>query len=235
VSLTRPTDIARADARAQGVVLLHGIARTSRSMRKLESALQQAGFATLNLGYASRTKSLELLAQDIHPAIDDFAGTLAGPVHFVGHSMGGLLARVYVAKHRPRQLGRVVMLGTPNNGSEIADLLQRLSLYRSFYGPAGLQLTTRPDSQLTALPALDYAVGIVAGNRSIAPVSSLFILPRPNDGRVSVASSRLDGMADHITIKACHPGLLYHRAAISQTIAFLQQGRFARPVAAQSI
>jgi pimeloyl-ACP methyl ester carboxylesterase len=223
---TRPMDSDGAEARSQGVVLLHGLARTLRSMRKLERALQQAGFATLNLGYASRKKPLEHLAEDIRPAVEQFAETVSGPVHFVGHSMGGLLARFYVAKYRPRQLGRVVMLGTPNNGSEIADLLQGLSLYRSFCGPAGLQLTTRPDSQLRSLPALDYAVGIVAGNRSIAPISSIFILPRPNDGRVSVASSRLAGMADHITIKACHPRLPCHRAAISQTIAFLQQGRF---------
>lgn len=226
MSRANPIGVARACAHRSGVVLLHGIARTSRSMRKLERALQQAGFATLNLDYASRKKSLEQLAADIHPAIGNFAETVTGPVHFVGHSMGGLLARVYVARYRSPALGRVVMLGTPNRGSEIADLLQGLALYRSICGPAGLQLTTKPDVQLTSLPALDYAVGIVAGNRSIAPISSIFILPRPNDGRVSVKSSKPDGMADHITIKACHPRLPYHRTAISQTIAFLQEGRF---------
>ena len=126
--------------------------------------------------------------------------------------MGGLLARVYVARHRPAQLGRVVMLGTPNGGSEVADLLQGLALYRKFYGPAGQQLTTHLDGVLRSLPALDYAVGIIAGNSSIDPISSILIVPRPNDGRVSVESSRLDGMADHVTVKASHNGLLRHRA-----------------------
>lgn len=126
----------------------------------------------------------------------------------------------------PAQLGRVVMLGTPNGGSEVADLLQGLALYRSFYGPAGQQLTTHLDGVLRTLPALDYAVGIIAGKRSLDPISSILVVPRPNDGRVSVRSSRLDGMADHVTVKASHNGLLRHPLAIGQTIAFLKEGRF---------
>jgi pimeloyl-ACP methyl ester carboxylesterase len=157
------------DAPSPGVILLHGIARTSRSLGKLDRALRQAGFATLNLDYPGRRKPLDLLAEHVHPAVADFAGQNAGTLHFVGHSMGGLLARVYVAKHRPAQLGRVVMLGTPNGGSEVADLLQGLALYRKFYGPAGQQLTTHLDGVLRSLPALDYAVGVIAGNSSIDP------------------------------------------------------------------
>lgn len=209
-----------------GVVLLHGMARTSRSLRKIERALQASGFATLNLDYASRKRSLEALAADIHPAISELASRTDGPIHFVAHSMGGLLSRVYVAKYRPARLGRVVMLGTPNGGSEIADLLKDLSIYRGFFGPAGLQLLTAQDVTLTSLPPLDYTVGIIAGVRSIAPISSIFILPRPNDGRVSVQSAKLADMADCTTIKASHTGLVRHPDAIAQTIAFLHAGRF---------
>jgi hypothetical protein len=118
------------------------------------------------------------------------------------------------------------MLGTPNGGSEVADLLKRSLLYRSFYGPAGLQLTTEQDDTLTSLPALDYAVGIVAGTRALDPIAWRFVLPRPNDGRVSVESSKLEGMADHIAIEATHTGLPRHPVAINQTIAFLSEGRF---------
>jgi hypothetical protein len=108
----------------------------------------------------------------------------------------------------------------------VVDLLQRWSVYRAFYGPAGLQLTSAPNRTLSLLPSVDYAVGIVAGDRAIDLISSLFILPRPNDGRVSVQSSRLEGMVDHITIRATHTGLPCHPVAISQTIAFLSEGRF---------
>ena len=210
-------------ARCPGVVLLHGIARGSSSLKRLERALQVAGFATLNIDYASRKKPIAALADDIHPAIARFAEREA-PLHFVAHSMGGLVTRAYIAKHRPDRLGAVVMLGTPNGGSEVADLLSGSRLYRGFYGPAGLELTTarRPD----ALPAVDYPVGVIAGNRFIDPVAGLFVLPKPNDGRVSVQSATLAGMADHIVLKASHTELPRHGVAIEQTIAFLKNGRF---------
>lgn len=209
-----------------GVVLLHGISRTARSFRKMQAALEREGYATLNLDYESRRKALDALAEDIHPAIELFSGGIGGSVHFVCHSMGGLLARVYLAKYRPRHLGRVVMLGTPNGGSEIADSLKNLATYRAFFGPAGQQLVTRRDAALNAmLSAIDYPVGIIAGDRSIYPISSV-MLPRPHDGRVSVTNTRLDGMADHIVVRTTHPWLVRNGEAIEQTVAFLRWGRF---------
>ena len=199
------------------------IARTSASLKKLERALQAAGFATLNLDYSSRRRPLAALADEIHPAISEFAGRDT-PLHFVAYSMGGLVARTYIAKYRPPQLAGVVMLGTPNGGSEVADLLSGSRLYRAFYGPAGLELTTA--IRRDALPEVDYPVGVIAGNRFIDPVAGLFVLPKPNDGRVSVQSAMLSGMADHVVVKASHTGLPRHTTAIAQTIAFLRDGRF---------
>jgi len=209
-----------------GVVLLHGISRTARSFRKMQVAIERAGYATLNLDYESRRKGLDALAEDIHPAIELFADGVTGSVHFVCHSMGGLLARVYLAKHRPQRLGRVVMLGTPNGGSEIADSLKNLAAYRAFFGPAGQQLVTRRDAALNAmLPAIDYPVGIIAGDRSIYPMGAA-LLPRPHDGRVSVANTRIDGMTDHMIISTTHPWLVRNDQAIEQTLAFLKDGKF---------
>lgn len=211
-----------------GVVLLHGIARTSRSFHKMQRALAAAGFATLNLDYPSRRKPLALLAADIHPAITQFIGGIDGPIHFVAHSMGGLLTRVYLATYSMPRLGRVVMLGTPNGGSEVADSLKDFALYRAYFGPAGQQLTTARNRATEALlPAIDYPVGIIAGSRSIDPISSA-LLPKPNDGRVSVQNTGLAGMADHIVVGTAHPWLMRHAPAIEQTIAFLRDGRFRR-------
>jgi pimeloyl-ACP methyl ester carboxylesterase len=212
-----------------GVVLLHGLARTSRSFRTTERALQRAGFATLNLDYESRRHRLEVLTERIHPDIAKFGGDV-GPLHFVTHSMGGLLARAYLAKYRPFRLARVVMLGTPNGGSEVADLLGGFAPYRAFYGPAGQQVGTHQDTFPTRLPPPDYEIGIVAGNWTIDPFASFFIVPRPNDGRVSVSSTKLAGMTDHVVVRATHSGLLNHRRTIDQTIAFLREGRFEQPV-----
>jgi pimeloyl-ACP methyl ester carboxylesterase len=195
----------------------------------MQKAIEAAGFATLNLGYDSRRKPLQSLAEDIHPAIQRFVQDIEGSLHFVCHSMGGLLARVYLAKYRPPCLGRVVMLGTPNGGSEIADRLKNFTVYRAYFGPAGQQLMTERDPATEAILApVDYPVGIIAGNRSIDPLSSA-LLPRPNDGRVSVENTRLDGMADHVVVGASHPWLVRNEVAIDQAIAFLKEGRFSKP------
>jgi pimeloyl-ACP methyl ester carboxylesterase len=213
-------------ATSDGVVLLHGISRTALSFRKMQTALEAAGFATLNIDYPSRRHALEALAEHIHPAVTLFSAGSKGQLHFVCHSMGGLLARVYISKYRPPHLASVVMLGTPNGGSEIADRLKNVSLYRAWFGPAGAQLGTKRDAATSALfPPVDYPVGIIAGNRSVDPVSSLF-LPKPHDSRVSVENTKLDGMTDHIVIGTSHPWLPGNRAAIAQTIAFLRDGKF---------
>jgi len=137
-----------------------------------------------------------------------------------------LLARVYIARYRPERLGRVVMLGTPNSGSEIADRLGHFRPYRAFFGPAGQQLGTQRNEAVNALfPPINYPVGIIAGNRSIDPVAGT-MLPKPHDGRVSVENTKLDGMADHVVVAASHPWLVRNSVAIGQTIAFLRDGRF---------
>jgi pimeloyl-ACP methyl ester carboxylesterase len=193
----------------------------------MQAAVEAAGFETLNLGYQSRKKPLERLITDIHAEIDGFARRIGGPIHFVTHSMGALLTRAYLARHPPARLGRVVMLGPPNGGSEIADLLKDFSLYRGYFGPAGQQLTTVRDAATRALLSSPrYAVGIVAGNRTIDPIAWHFLLPKPNDGRVSVHNTKLDGMADHIVIAASHAFLVRDALAIEQTLAFLRDGRF---------
>jgi pimeloyl-ACP methyl ester carboxylesterase len=217
---------APANATQDGVVLLHGISRTALSFRKMQVTLERAGFTTLNLDYASRSKALEALAEDIHPAIQYFADRIDGSVHFVCHSMGGLLARVYIARHRPKHLGRVVMLGTPNSGSELADRLKKFGAYRAFFGPAGQQLgTQRSEVDDAMLPPVNYPAGIIAGNRSIDPVAGT-MLPKPHDGRVSVANTKLEGMADHVVVRTSHPWLVRNGEAIAQTIAFLREGKF---------
>jgi hypothetical protein len=215
-------------SRTEAVVLLHGIARTARSMVRLERSLQAEGFATLNPTYGSRQKPLEALVEELHPRIAAFAEAASGALHFVTHSMGGLLARAYICRHRPRRLGRVVMLGPPNAGSEIADLLVGSYPYRLMFGPAGAQLTTTQDAALCALLGeIDYPVGVIAGDRTLDPVG-YWLLPGANDGRVSVARTRIEGIADHLTLHVTHTLMMRSPEVIRQTIAFLRQGRFER-------
>lgn len=208
------------------VILLHGIARSSASLGKLEQGLRQAGFSTLNLDYPSRKHSLEALVEGIHRDLSEFAARQAAPLHFVTHSMGGLLARAYIARYRPANLGRVVMLAPPNQGSEIADLLDAGRIYNRYFGPAGKQLGTRSGERLrTLLGTVDYPLGIIAGDRAIDPLGWLLV-PGPNDGKVAVVRTRVNGMADHVTLHATHALMMRNADVIRHAVGFLRSGRF---------
>ena len=212
---------------SDGVLLLHGIARTSASLRAFQRALEANGYSVLNLDYRSRHLPLEALAESIHPAVARFARMNPGALHIVAHSMGGLLARVYLARYRPARLGRVVMVGTPNGGSAVADLLRDWPLYRLVFGPAGQQLVTTPEVALsTAFGAVDYDLGVLAGDRPFIPLVADLLLPGPNDGKVTVASTRLVGMADHLTIHTSHTRLASHPETLAATLNFLHHGQF---------
>jgi pimeloyl-ACP methyl ester carboxylesterase len=176
----------------------------------------------LNLGYPSRRLPLEQLADEVRMQASDFIDRSDGPLHLVTHSMGGLVARALVARNRPAALGRVVMLGPPNQGSEIADLLAGTRLYQR-YGPAGEQLTTYHAFR----PArVDFPLGVIAGDRALDLLGWL-IIPGPNDGKVSVARSKIDGMTDHATIHTTHTFMACNTEVQRQTIEFLRNGRFA--------
>jgi pimeloyl-ACP methyl ester carboxylesterase len=209
----------------EGVVLLHGVFRSHRSMQSLARFLGANGYETLNLAYASRRQPIETIAGHIGPQIAAFALTIPGRLHFVGHSMGGLVIRAYLHRSRPQNLGRVVMLGTPNQGSEVADLLKDRWAYRRFFGPAGQQLVTRLQAADQLFGPVDYELGIIAGNRTIDPISS-WIIGIANDGRVSVEGTKVAGMKDHIVIPASHAFLPANKEARRLVLEFLREGRF---------
>jgi len=203
------------------VVLLHGIFRTSRSMRGLEKYLSGKNYQVININYPSTHHPLEELVKIIHKQIPQ-----SSIVHFVGYSLGALLIRAYLAKYRPENLGRVVMYGPPNKGSEVADFLKNFLLYKKLYGPAGQQLITKQNAIAHIFAPVDYELGIIAGNRTIDPIC-YFILPRPNDGKVSIISTKLDGMKEHIVIPATHTFFPQNKKAWELTYKFLKIGSFA--------
>lgn len=215
-------------AAQEHVILLHGLARTERSMAPMQAALTQAGYAVANVGYPSRTASIEVLSEQvIGAALADARRQGATTIHFVTHSLGGILVRSYLARHTLPELGRVVMLGPPNQGSELVDVLGDWALFGWINGPAGSELGTKPDSIPLRLGGVNYSVGVVAGSRSVNWVNSVLI-PGPDDGKVSVERTKLAGMADHIVIPATHPFIMRDREAIQQTIRFLREGHFDR-------
>ena len=211
------------------VILLHGFAGLPIMHRLLARKLSRAGFDTHELGYDSWGKSLGEVCDRLLPRITRILETSTGPVHFVGHSMGGLVIRALLQRMRPERLGHVVMLGTPNAGSEVADFCDDWAVLRPILGKAGPALVTRRSAAVHAMfGPIDYSLGIIAGDWR-GPVQTLTrLIPGPNDGKVSVASTRLPEAADHIVLPISHTLLLYHGEAHRQVSHFLAHGRFDR-------
>lgn len=208
------------------VILLHGLARTARSMQPMQQALLQRGFCVTNAGYPSREKTIESLAVEaIEPALATCIG--AKRIHFVAHSLGGILVRQFLAHRTIESLGRVVMLGPPNKGSEVVDKLAHFPGFHFLNGDAVDQLGTGADSLPNQLGPANFDVGIIAGTCSINLLLSCLI-PGVNDGKVSVENTRLEGMNDHIEMAVTHPLMMRNRRVIEQVIHYLEKGRFKR-------
>ena len=211
------------------VVVLHGIARTWRSMRTLSRFLRRSGYEVLNVGYPSNRQSLEALVDHIYENINPVYKETHRKVNFVGYSLGGLLARAVIHKYRPTNLGRVVQLAPPNQGSEVADFWRNFFLFRWIFGQAGQDLGSKEKQFSRILGPVDFELGMIAGNCSWDPISSMMI-SGPDDGKVSVASTRVEGLADHVTIPATHTFIIYNREAFNQTLHFLRHGCFERSI-----
>jgi alpha-beta hydrolase superfamily lysophospholipase len=220
--------VASTAAAVDCVVLLHGLARTENSMRKLERVARDAGYVVVNQGYPSREAPIETLAEEaVGRALDRCRDADTGQVHFVTHSLGGILVRYFLSRHGLDEIGRVVMLSPPNKGSEAADALKDLELYQWFNGPAGQQLVTGPEGLPARLGPVDYPVGVITGNRQAffdAWLADLF--PGENDGKVSVERAKVAGMTDFLVVPYSHPFIMDADAVIAQALYFLRHGQF---------
>lgn len=209
------------------VVLLHGLARTSRSMATMEAALESAGYRVVNQDYPSREQAIEQLANvAIKNALDSCnRPEPARQIHFVTHSMGGILVRYYLSANQIDTLGRVVMLSPPNQGSETVDKLGDMPGFWWLNGPAGQQLGTDHDSVPNRLGPARFQLGIITGDRSINLILSTLI-PGPDDGKVAIERARLEGMSDFLVVPHSHPFIMKRPLVIEQTLHFLRFARF---------
>ena len=219
-----PECVSELECEPKFVVVLHGLARSSASMKKISQALQGSGYTVCNLQYPSRKYPIEKLAVNfVYPEIKQCFGDIEQPL-FVTHSMGGIIVR-QLARSTPLKINRVVMLGSPNQGSELVDKLKVLPFFESINGRAGLSLGTESDSVPNTLGAVTFETGIIAGNKSFNPIYSALI-PGEDDGKVAVESAKVEGMSDFIVVPHSHSFMMNADTVIEQTIAFLEHGRF---------
>lgn len=210
------------------VILLHGLGRTKYSMNTIAERLERLGYMVWNEGYPSTEKPIaSLVSEHVRPAVEWAENKRARKIHVVSHSLGGILIRAYLQENALPSGSRIVMLSPPNNGSEVADRLKSFSLYRWMMGPAGQELGTSPDSIPGRLKPVAADIGIIAGTRSMEPWFSLLI-PGPDDGKVSVESTKLKEMNDFLMVESTHPFIMNDQKVIDQVVAYLRQGRFRR-------
>ena len=214
-------------------MLLHGLARTAQSMKVLQARLETEGYRVSNIDYPSRDHAIEELATlVVGQGIEQCRANPVSKINFVTHSLGGILVRVYLKANQRDDIGRVVMLGPPNQGSEVVDNLRDTPGFELLNGPAGMELGTSLADVPKSLGPVDFEVGIIAGTKTINLILSTY-LPNPNDGKVSVESTKVDGMADFITLPTTHPFMMKNKAVIDQTVYFLKNGKFDKPASPQ--
>lgn len=212
---------------AECVILLHGLGRSAWSMQRLARFFRAQGYVVWCKTYPSRRHTIETLAEQVFAEVfSDKRVQECKNIHFVTHSLGGVLLRQWFqGRRRSERIGRVVMLGAPNQGSEVTDFFRHWPLYQWLTGPAGSQLGTREDDVPKALEAIDLEIGVIAGTRSADPwFKSLF--DGEHDGKVSVSSARLTEMADFLTLPVGHTVMMWNKEVIQQTGHFIQKGHF---------
>jgi len=200
-------------------------------MQQLQAALENEKFTVANIDYPSREKSIEALAKTaVANGIDQCREQSADSIHFVTHSLGGILVRQYFQTNDLDRLGRVVMLGPPNAGSEAVDKLKDLPGFELLYGPAGEQLGTSETALPAQLGPVDFELGIIAGSSSINLILSSLI-PGQDDGKVSVENTKVEGMSGFVTLPVTHPFMMRNSSVIDETIHFLSYGKFSATTA----
>ena len=211
---------------SEPIFLLHGLARTSSSMKSMERFLSDHNFSVSNLDYPSRHFTIPELAKKVRQQIITISEEKKlSTYHFVTHSMGGIILRQIQATNPLPDLGRVVMLGPPNQGSEIVDKLGKMKVFQLLNGPASLQLSTHTSSIPNQLGPVSFELGVIAGDRSINPILSSMI-PGKDDGKVAIARTRVEGMKDFLIVHSPHPFLMNHKPAQENALHFIKTGKF---------
>ncbi len=223
-SLLAVSPVSSTERLREHVVVLHGLARTSNHMQGLADYLRLMGYIVHNLDYPSTEHSLETLVAMLNREIETLVPQ-EEKLHFVGYSMGGILTRFYVEHYRPENLGRVIQLASPNKGSEVADVLSDTWLFEVVFGPAAQQLTTGESGVKALLGTVDYELAVIAGNATIDPISSA-IIPGDDDGKVSVESTKVPGMREHIVVEAPHTFFPENPRVQKLTFLYLRNGTF---------
>jgi pimeloyl-ACP methyl ester carboxylesterase len=208
----------------RAIILAHGITRSSRCFATMARFLREPGVHVIGFDYPSTRCSISESASYLTRLLQSLQGIRQ--IDLVVHSMGGLLVRTYLhsqAENQDARLHRMVMLGVPNGGARMANVLARYAPFHWIFGPAGVQLTEDPAGYAVTLPTPEFEFAIIAGCRGTEQGWNRF-LPGDDDGTVTVASTRLKGAADFMTVRSLHSMMMWNPTVMESTKRFLETG-----------
>ncbi len=203
------------------VVVVHGIIRSSKSFSRMRAQLEEDGYTVVGFDYPSTRVTIQESAEYLHRMLGSLDGVTE--INLVVHSMGGLLVRTYLQEHQDPRIKRMVMLGVPNHGANMANIMQSNPLFRLFFGPAGQQLVHDPEGFIAGLPTPRFEFAIIAGARGIEGGWNPLI-DGDDDGTVELTNTYLPGAADFMTVCGMHSFLMDREDVIAATRCFLQSG-----------
>lgn len=214
------------DPKNEAVILIHGLCRSNSSMNKMQKYLSSNGYNVYNLNYISTKNSIEEISENsLNNTVKVVKQHKYSKIHFISHSLGGLIIREYLSKNSIDNLGRVVMISPPNKGSVLTDVLGNNYFYKKIGGKAGQQLYTGEKSYDKKLGPVTFETGVIAGNRTFNPFLSL-IIPGQDDGKVSVENTKVQGMKDFIVVPHSHVFILSRERVLQKSLNFIEHGVF---------
>ena len=205
------------------VILVHGFGRSPVAMKKFEEYFEEAGYQVFSIGYSTLTQNIKGVKKEFYSKVDKHLNDVDDKVHFVGHSMGGLMVRSYLGDREVRNLGNVVILGTPSKGTPIVEYL-RSKWFFGLAGPAVESLSSNGSKFLNSLKKPVYNLGVIAGFVSRAGRED--VLPGADDGIVPVDSTKVEGMKDFKLLPESHYSMRYSPLVMKQVHFFLKNAYF---------
>lgn len=204
------------------VILIHGLLQSSRCMTSMAASFKDAGYTPIEFDYPSTQVTIPEAARYLDKLIKSLDGI--DEINFVTHSMGGLVVRAWSLEYDDPRLRRMVMLGTPNQGAELADITHQYWILRTAAGPGARQLGTRPNGLIPKLPLPKCEFAVIAGS-SGTPAGWNPLIPGDDDGTVTVESTKLPGAADFVTVRTLHSRLLWDEESRLHCVNFIRDGR----------
>jgi pimeloyl-ACP methyl ester carboxylesterase len=207
----------------EAVILVHGIVRSSKAMNRIQTRLEDDGYLVVPFDYPSTRVDLKQCAG----FLDDVIKSLDGveKISFVAHSMGGLVVRSWLKEHSDERVRTMVMMGTPNHGAELANMLRNNHLFRLILGPSGQQLVSDSTGVIASLPVPEFPFAVIAGGTGTAGGYNPLI-PGDDDSIVTVSSAFLPGAVDSLQVPVMHSFLPFNELVVDAVSHFLSDGSF---------